>query len=418
MLAQIEAQTKQKVGIVTDEAEAFEKCDAQDASPLFTTLPRELRDLIWAYATAPYEDPNAKFEETAYYYRPGHTARLKTDTALLLTCRRIWLEANAMPMLQSEQSFYYHRAAPDARNPQWMASLTDHNRHNLGHIRLFCQMFAIEKLEAHAGSLRDFCCLDKSAPALAPQAAFRPRMLQVTIRHTDWWFWESEQPLRLEDHWVKNLLNTPDLRSTHLFKLELETLDYKADQLATIVQRIKGFESECKPTHVIDGKPTATKFVLRGEPEVSTWKGPANIDNRTFDPYFGKKWLKYHVVTLTWELRFPSIPRAFVPSLRLAPRVASDTPPPPTAKASRYLARLRRSTRLRRGPGPLKTFSRGMHAARQSVLVEEQKAAARGESTRRRRFELCMGALKAKQWEARWRDERSLLKFEGTIESQ
>lgn len=103
------------------------------ASPLFSMLPRELWYVIWTDATAPYEDPDHLFVTNEYYYRPCHTARLKTDTNLLRTCRWIWLEANTMPMLQAEHSFYYHRAAPDGRNLQRMAKLTGHNRQNFGH---------------------------------------------------------------------------------------------------------------------------------------------------------------------------------------------------------------------------------------------------------------------------------------------
>ena len=136
LLTEIERLTQRKVGIEFNEYNAQGKFDEQEASPLFSKLPRELRDLIWEYATAPFEDEDGKFEATAYYYRPGHTARLKTDTAILLTCRRAFSEANALPMLQAEHSFYYHRAAPDRRDPAWMAKLTEHNRESFGKLHL------------------------------------------------------------------------------------------------------------------------------------------------------------------------------------------------------------------------------------------------------------------------------------------
>jgi hypothetical protein len=256
-IEKLEERSCRRIGIVFDEIDADGKYNEQSASPLFAVLPRELRDLIWAYATAPYEDPNAKFEENAYYYRPGHTARLGTETSLLQTCRRVWLEANTLPMLQAEHSFYYHRAAPDKRDPEWMAQLTNHNRQNFGLLHLYVQMVHVEGLAAGGGQLRTYFLRTLPTPG-----DFQPRVLHVTLRHTDWWYWEDEAPLRLKDSWVAAMLNSPDLRSTHVFKLELETLDYKIDQLMPIVERIKKIESEAFETHIVDGKPTKTQFVL------------------------------------------------------------------------------------------------------------------------------------------------------------
>lgn len=138
--------------------------------------------------------------------------------------------------------------------------------------------------------------------------------------------------MRLEDSWFKAMLDSPDLRSTQTLKLELETLNYKVDQLMPIVERLKRLESKEYHTHVVDGEPTPTKFVLTGEPEVNKWTGPADINGHRFGPYEGKTALNYHVVTLTWRLRFLEIPRAHVPELRRAPRVGAPESPVTTPK--------------------------------------------------------------------------------------
>ena len=104
-------------------------------------------------------------------------------------------------------------------------------------------------------------------------------------------------------------------------RLELETLDYKVDQLSPIVEQLSRLRSREFETHLIDGKPTKTRFVLAGEPESYTWRGPTKINGHTFQQYEGKAHLDYKVVTLTWKLQFPEIPRAHVPTLRLAPRI-------------------------------------------------------------------------------------------------
>ena len=79
-------------------------------------------------------------------------------------------------------------------------------------------------------------------------------------------------------------LTRNDLRSTHVLKLELETLDYKLAQLLPIVERLKQLESREVDTHIVYGHPVCTKFVLHGEPDVYKWSGPSNFENQNFGP--------------------------------------------------------------------------------------------------------------------------------------
>lgn len=85
-------------------------------------------------------------------------------------------------MLQAEHCFWFYRAVPDARDPAWMAQLTSLNCENFGHLHLFAQMFAIEHLTSEIGRVRNLFL--ESAPQ---EGDFQPRMLHVTIRHTDFW---------------------------------------------------------------------------------------------------------------------------------------------------------------------------------------------------------------------------------------
>ncbi|KAK4574746.1 hypothetical protein LTR86_001587 [Recurvomyces mirabilis] len=419
----IENLTNRRVDLVVDEYEAAGRFNEQSSSPLFSVLPRELRDIIWEYATAPFEDQSQKFDENTYYYRPVHTARLKSHTALLLTCRRAWLEANAMPMLQAEHSFYYHREAPDRRDTAWTAGLTALNRRNFGHLHLFVQMFAIRSLNCDPGRLRKYFL--ETAPV---EGDFQPRMLHVTLRHTDWYWWESDQPLDLHGSWVKHILNSPDLRSTHTFKLELETLDYKIDQLNAIIQRIKTFESDEKETHIVDGKPTTTKFVLVDRQDSYTWEGPTNINNGNFAPYDGKDKLKYHVITLTWKLTFPKIPTAFIPELRRARRIQeADITHPSLRISTLYIAdthrhwipymhgqrgrlyhQMRRGT-VRQLPG-WAIWGRMQNLAVEVLRISQKQDELAGE-VRRLQFVDMKGASAREQYRQRWASEGSLLRL-------
>ncbi|KAI7284350.1 hypothetical protein KC345_g2302 [Hortaea werneckii] len=256
--------------------------------------------------------------------------------------------------------------------------------------------------------------------------------MHVTIRHTDWWFWEHEEPLRLAWEWVQALLDSPDLRNTEVIKLELETLDYKVDQLKPILEHIKPLESLEEKTHLIDGKPAKSKFVLCRDPEVYSWEGPVNIDGQEFEPYEGKKFLKYHVVTLTWRLCFPEFPSGFVPRLRLNPRIdlpysaPQDIPemapavPGPFCQPSTCR---RKHAGFKIGSGPMTRKRKAREQAHHEKIVfrwqtanlhaqwVEASRARMMEGIRKRQFDASMGELSFEIIEQRWKKEDSLLKF-------
>ncbi|KAK5175811.1 uncharacterized protein LTR77_000951 [Saxophila tyrrhenica] len=429
----IEKEAMKPVNIETfDTDDALALCHSQEQSLLFTALPREIRELVWKFATAPYEVEQKRYEENEYYCRPGHTAPLNTDFGLLLTCRRAWLEANAYPMLQAEQCYWYYREAPDRRDPDWMGSLTAMNRRNLGHLHIFPQMFTIEGLaDRRTRPLRSHF------PEWRVRLGeFQPRMLHVTVRHTDWWYWESDEPLRFKDSWFKTLLDTDELRSTHIIKLDLETLAYKVKQLMPIVERLSQLESEEFETHFVDGKPTPTKFVLHRDPEVQKWSGPANIDNENFTPYDGKEKLDYHIVTLTWRLHFPKYPRAHVPTLRRSPRVGVSEDPPrdpesdvvieahaqgdfpslPQYEEHRPNRLPWRDRRLesrikRKGLVELNDSRSLMISAAVYGQNNQRYRSEVHERLRKARFDLLMARVYEQSWREKWEKEGSLLKF-------
>nr|POE75169.1 hypothetical protein CFP56_63404 [Quercus suber]POE94752.1 hypothetical protein CFP56_16989 [Quercus suber] len=378
----LEKRAQRRVEISVDESRMIHSCDQQERSPLFALLPRELRNMIWAYATAPFEDPSRRFEATACYFRPDHTASLKTTTALLSTCRRIWLESHAMPMLQAEHCFYYHRPAPDRRDKAWMANLTERNRQDFGHLHLFAQMYATEGLNDRPGHLRSFFL---NTPLNMND--FQPRMLHMTLRHADWWYWESDAQLESVDRWIKPLLNSPDLRSTETLRLELETLDYTAEQLEAILERTKALVSAEKETHMVDGKPTKTIFQFTGMSEVHTWQGPPNINNQSSRPYDGVHRLKYYVATLTWKLRFMGHPRGHIPCLRRLPRIISSASWVPAADRLHRMyvaAGSPRSFMLSRGRNAVQLAS--AHLAYQQIQDIMRQQAESTESIRREHF--------------------------------
>lgn len=119
---------------------------SQDPSPLFNKIPSELRNLIFEYVFTEYpavpplahdfavqmnhdeaptpaevignETPSANWDTMTNarndWIRPDCSGAIPTD--LLRTCKRIYLEAHSLPILQKEFRFYFYRgpkAQPD-----------------------------------------------------------------------------------------------------------------------------------------------------------------------------------------------------------------------------------------------------------------------------------------------------------------
>lgn len=426
-IPRIEYQTQQQLTIAAASTDDnLSKCNPQEQSILFNKLPLELRELVWQYATAPSEDTARIYDKGAWYYRPGNTARAKYDTALLLTCRRVWIEANAFPMLQADHCFWFYRAAPDGRNHAWRARLTENNRRNFGTLHMYVQMFVIEPLSSRPTALRSYFL---KTPEKAGD--FQPRIMHVTIRHTDWWYWEHDAPLVFKDSWLQAMLDTPDLRSTFLLKLELETLDYKVDQLTPILERLSNLVSAEYETHIVDGQPATTRFVLQDRREVSQWSSSSRLDGRTYAPYRGRETLNYHVVTLTWRLHFPQLRGVHVPTLRLAPRIGA-----PAQVSHCYSNEDRANAEIKTSVPSLRTYKRSRlddvevfwrfdmdgnleDLAKLERMLEDQADVTRadryaadvGEVHRRVSFESEMAKLWTDYWRRRWKAEGSLLSF-------
>ena len=75
----------------------FGYMDAQAGSPLFMSLPAEIRNHIFQLALTSFDDKTRPYKRGAYYYRPGHRYAQKIDTNLLRTCRRILYETRDIP---------------------------------------------------------------------------------------------------------------------------------------------------------------------------------------------------------------------------------------------------------------------------------------------------------------------------------
>lgn len=204
--------------------------DPQEESPLFSLLPPEIRTNIFTLVLSDYEDTDSPYHIDTCYSRPSYFAPRKTSTELLRTCRAIYRETWFLPFILTEQTYWL--SAPDRAPPNYITKLKqllpeiarqlNQDTVEFESLHVFAQMYRIEQ-----GGLAQ----------LLHTSRLHPRRLTLTIRHTDWWFWEDDEPLRFEADWI-NRVQTGMSPSLQEFRLELESLERKKDQIDTIAQHI------------------------------------------------------------------------------------------------------------------------------------------------------------------------------------
>lgn len=160
--------------------------DGQRGSPLFTVLPPEIRNRIFAFACTAYE--TIPYTPNDWFYRPGYHAHRRISASLLATCKRIYLETYTLPLELNEHVFWgsIQRAPPrryfgvdNSKRTDLNAffdCLTSHQRTSVQQVHLFAQQFWLE-------------ALDLSSDRIAT------RKIKLTLRHQDWYFWEDGEHL-------------------------------------------------------------------------------------------------------------------------------------------------------------------------------------------------------------------------------
>jgi hypothetical protein len=123
----------------------------------------------------------------------------------------------------------------------------------------------------------------------------------VTIRHSDWWNWESDSPLRFQEGRVRDLLRKLGATRTSEFHLELETLEWRMDQLRAIVNDLRAL-SIYEPEESDD-----VQWELIEPSREITWSGPTDVGGEEHDIYAKRDKLDYRIVTVKWRRRNPLV---------------------------------------------------------------------------------------------------------------
>lgn len=287
------------------------------------------------------------------------------------------------------------------------------------------QMFQAEEL-VHEGSLGEFF------PTAFVRRGLHFRVWGISIRHSDWWGWERDEPLRLEAGWVQAVLDSGVLLGGEggggrkrpvvgKFRLELEVEESRKAQLEVIVESLRLLTTLPNPEN-------SWTFVPAGKSERFSWTRSARLNGQGWDVYAGLTAIRLHSVTLAWRCkRLPSNLR----TESTAP-ISSPPPPPPQQQIPTPFSTIPHLPPPFRGLTPLmltryhrQRLSRASRADATSTKTAESTVRAMlkvqadaVEDERRKGFRRLMGNWEAEKWRRRWRATGSLLRFLGDAEEE
>lgn len=206
-------------------------CD-QAQSFLLSQLPWEIRDLIYEYVFTDYEDMDNAYALNTLYRRPGFYGPRKSDTALLRTCQVVYRDAWYKPWMTAQHTFFL---TADDRAPPKTTSISQatsaaalvarlhpdapQRRKEFANIQVFAQLWQLEPGHQLQEILNIPC--------------FYPRSVTITIRHTDIWYWESDDPILIRAQWVRTC-RFP--QSVKRILVQVETLERKRQQLYWVMK--------------------------------------------------------------------------------------------------------------------------------------------------------------------------------------
>jgi hypothetical protein len=182
-----------------------------------------------------------------------------------------------------------------------------HGKVETQELQVFPQLYALE-----GGSLLPVVSLEHLCPL----------HFTITIRHTDWWFWESDERLRIDGKWVNDTM-FPD--SLQTINLELESLARKAGQIDEIANQMANkwhFRTQ-------DG----AIFTARNSMEVSLWTGGStwNRERWVRDESKIPEQIDLYIKKVTWlrDRSLSEIPGGSAPNLNVSEdfKVIEDTKP-------------------------------------------------------------------------------------------
>ncbi|KAL1868401.1 hypothetical protein Plec18167_008327 [Paecilomyces lecythidis] len=299
------------------------RVDPQTSCPLFSVLPAEIRNLIYKFSLESEDastdhSPRSLYRRNAFYYRPGHKQPKRIQTALLQTCQKIYAEASLLPPAVNEHTFWFYRAPPhvkDASSPlDYFRKMTPQQRAQVQHLHFFTQQFFLE----------DNCWSDvwkglkmgNGGRSLRGECRIAPKKMTITLRHTDWWFWEHNDPLGIDPFrpgrtraadmgkavcqhaerraWGNQFVSILSLEE---LVIEFETVMRKRDQLDAIIQQAIHWKFPIQPDK------SSYLVADPGSKRAYTWIGAKEVELKRQRPAAAQGADNIHAGS-----EFPSVP--------------------------------------------------------------------------------------------------------------
>lgn len=198
--------------LFTSDVTSIPNVNDQQQSPLFSTIPPEIRITIFRLALKTADNLDKPYINKAVYYRPDHQYAHISHTALVNTCKRIYEETKGLPWRLREHTFWCNNGPPGCGEDSmgwYLAKLSEEQRQAIGPVQIVTQLYWLEQ----------------AFPEMCVTHLQGIRHLRITLRYSDWWYWEKNQPLRLEREWTNGLKSIEKLE---VFEFEMEVV--KRDQ--------------------------------------------------------------------------------------------------------------------------------------------------------------------------------------------
>ena len=290
---------------------SYRYINPQSASALFSQIPAEIRHLIYEFALLASPDPLRPFSKHSWHYRPGYTHARLINTNLLLTCRRVYLEADHLAVSQNEHLIYQPaKRGPPGHKPYLLftsstspsssssfkrRSLLKHaQRARIQQVHIFAPQLWLEDWNQE---WRDYCkSWSDYGYGIGCNRNEHPPRLKITMRHTDWWYFllGENSPLALDAKfegrapprsWIPDDVPfMPNswgsrfklLRGLQVFELELETLQQKKEELDAVVERACEWQFPLPDDRVLICDCDATLY--------TTWTGSRHFKGPPYKP--------------------------------------------------------------------------------------------------------------------------------------
>jgi hypothetical protein len=263
---------------------------SQPFSPLYNgRIPPEIRAKIFEFVLT--ENESREYSKDNHYSRPGYRSQKGISTSLLLTCRRVYLEAHHLPLANKEHVFWHYRepyAIDYEDEGYYFSRFRPDQLAFVREVHLFTQQFWLE------GSLQSVCKLT---------ALQGIEKMKITLRRGDWWFWEDSAELGINPQRGRSAVKTmkedwraeeegetipwndnswgcsfKHIRALKELEMEFETSVYEEAGLLRIVEHAKKWRFPMG-----DDPKSRVKRVLSAEGQSidkSTWRGPMCVWSR------------------------------------------------------------------------------------------------------------------------------------------